>query len=113
MPYPYLPHRRRLPHSISLGGFRTPAAELAVPSLMRPASETLHNNRLIDCNTTTTSSLYKRQIGLLLKPELVDPPPDGMFPAALKEGTMAEAKLAPNLPDWMVEHANRYLASGG
>jgi hypothetical protein len=31
----------------------------------------------------------------------------------LKEGTMAEAKLAPNLPDWMVEHANLYLASGG
>ena len=26
---------------------------------------------------------------------------------------MAEAKLAPNLPDWMLEHANRYLASGG
>ena len=26
---------------------------------------------------------------------------------------MAEAKLAPNLPGWMVEHANRYLASGG
>jgi proline iminopeptidase len=26
---------------------------------------------------------------------------------------MAEAKLAPNLPDWMVEHANRYLASDG
>ena len=26
---------------------------------------------------------------------------------------MAEAKLAPNLPDWMVEHTNRYLASGG
>ena len=24
---------------------------------------------------------------------------------------MAEAKLAPNLPDWMVEHANLYLAS--
>jgi deazaflavin-dependent oxidoreductase (nitroreductase family) len=36
-----------------------------------------------------------------------------MFPATLKEGTMAEAKLAPNLPGWMVEHANRYLASGG
>jgi hypothetical protein len=34
-------------------------------------------------------------------------------PAASKEDTMAEAKLAPNLPDWMVEHANRYLASGG
>jgi deazaflavin-dependent oxidoreductase (nitroreductase family) len=31
----------------------------------------------------------------------------------LKEDTMAEAKLAPNLPDWMLEHANRYLASGG
>ena len=26
---------------------------------------------------------------------------------------MAEAKLAPNLPAWMVEHANRYIASGG
>jgi deazaflavin-dependent oxidoreductase (nitroreductase family) len=36
-----------------------------------------------------------------------------MLPAALKEDTMAEAKLAPNLPGWMVEHANRYLASGG
>jgi deazaflavin-dependent oxidoreductase (nitroreductase family) len=33
--------------------------------------------------------------------------------AVSKEGMMAEAKLAPNLPDWMVEHANRYLASGG
>ena len=26
---------------------------------------------------------------------------------------MAEARLAPNLPDWMVKHANLYLASGG
>ena len=26
---------------------------------------------------------------------------------------MAEAKLAPNLPGWMVDHANRYLSSGG
>jgi len=26
---------------------------------------------------------------------------------------MAEARLAPNLPDWQVQHANRYLASGG
>ncbi len=26
---------------------------------------------------------------------------------------MAEAKLAPNLPNWMVEHANRYMSSGG
>ena len=26
---------------------------------------------------------------------------------------MADARLAPNLPGWMVEHANRYLASGG
>src|SRR6266403_569707 len=26
---------------------------------------------------------------------------------------MTEAKLAPNLPDWMVEHAARYLSSGG
>jgi hypothetical protein len=36
-----------------------------------------------------------------------------ILPATLKEAMMAEAKLAPNLPDWMVEHANRYLASGG
>jgi len=26
---------------------------------------------------------------------------------------MTEPRLAPNLPQWMVEHANRYLASGG
>jgi len=26
---------------------------------------------------------------------------------------MTETKLAPNMPDWMVEHANRYLSSGG
>lgn len=26
---------------------------------------------------------------------------------------MPDAKLAPNLPGWMVEHTNRYLASGG
>ncbi len=26
---------------------------------------------------------------------------------------MTEAKLAPNLPGWMLEHTNRYLASGG
>lgn len=26
---------------------------------------------------------------------------------------MPDAKLAPNLPGWMVDHANRYIASGG
>ncbi|MEA2728613.1 MAG: hypothetical protein QOF70_3088 [Acetobacteraceae bacterium] len=26
---------------------------------------------------------------------------------------MAEAKLAPNLPQWMIDHANRYTSSGG
>ena len=26
---------------------------------------------------------------------------------------MADAKLAPNLPDWMLKHANAYLSSGG
>jgi proline iminopeptidase len=26
---------------------------------------------------------------------------------------MTDARLAPNMPDWMVEHANRYLSSGG
>jgi hypothetical protein len=44
---------------------------------------------------------------------LADPLGGDMLPAALKEDTMAEAKLAPNLPDWQVQHANRYLASGG
>jgi proline iminopeptidase len=45
--------------------------------------------------------------------QLADPPPGGILTSTSKESTMAEAKLAPNLPDWMVEHANRYLASGG
>jgi len=27
--------------------------------------------------------------------------------------TMSDAKLAPNLPDWMVEHVNSYISSGG
>jgi proline iminopeptidase len=58
-------------------------------------------------------SRRERQTGLLLNPDLADPASDAMFPATLKENTMAEAKLAPNLPDWMLEHANRYLASGG
>ncbi len=26
---------------------------------------------------------------------------------------MADAKLAPNLPQWMIDHAKRYLSSGG
>lgn len=26
---------------------------------------------------------------------------------------MTDAKLAPNLPEWMLRHANRYLSSGG
>ena len=26
---------------------------------------------------------------------------------------MPEAKLAPNLPQWMLDHANRYISSGG
>lgn len=26
---------------------------------------------------------------------------------------MSDAKLAPNLPGWMLDHANRYLSSGG
>ncbi len=26
---------------------------------------------------------------------------------------MAEAKLAPNLPQWMIDHANLYISSGG
>src|SRR5258708_17264523 len=39
------------PHSISFGGFRTPAAEHAATSLKRPASETLHNSGLMRANS--------------------------------------------------------------
>ena len=56
---------------------------------------------------SNTPSLDKRRIGLFSKPELADPSPNGMVAAALKEDMVAEAKLAPNLPDWMLEHANR------
>jgi hypothetical protein len=38
------------------------------------------------CKTTASSSLYKCQIGLLLKPELAELPPGGMFPAAFEGG---------------------------
>jgi deazaflavin-dependent oxidoreductase (nitroreductase family) len=31
----------------------------------------------------------------------------------MKEDMMAEAKLAANMPEWQVQHANRYLESGG
>jgi deazaflavin-dependent oxidoreductase (nitroreductase family) len=34
-------------------------------------------------------------------------------PGSEEIGTMTDAKLAPNLPGWMQDHANRYLASGG
>ena len=44
---------------------------------------------------------------------LADPALGAILPGSLKESMMTEAKLAPNLPDWMVKHANRYLASGG
>jgi len=27
--------------------------------------------------------------------------------------TMAEARLAPNLPQWMIDHVKRYTSSGG
>jgi proline iminopeptidase len=26
---------------------------------------------------------------------------------------MADAELAPNMPQWMIDHTNRYLSSGG
>jgi deazaflavin-dependent oxidoreductase (nitroreductase family) len=107
--------------TVSLGrrGGKNPAGEQTAWSASlqkRPqcyaAGETTRwvNNGLIDRNIVTPKHQDR---GLLLKTELADPSPDAMFPAALKEGTMAEAQLAPNLPDWMLEHANRYLASGG
>jgi deazaflavin-dependent oxidoreductase (nitroreductase family) len=34
-------------------------------------------------------------------------------PRAAGDTTMTETKLAPNLPQWMKDHANRYLSSGG
>ena len=44
----------------SLGGFRTPTAELAAPSLMRPASETLHKGR----HSTTSAALSRKPISI-------------------------------------------------
>jgi deazaflavin-dependent oxidoreductase (nitroreductase family) len=46
-------------------------------------------------------------------PALAKPASGAMLPPVSKEDTMAEAKLAPNMPEWMVKHANLYLASGG
>jgi proline iminopeptidase len=37
-----------------------------------------------------------------------------MAAAIMGESTaMTDVRLAPNLPQWMVDHANRYLSSGG
>jgi hypothetical protein len=48
----------RSPSAVSsLGGFRTPAAELAVPSLMRPASETLHKTEIAADHCSPTAPL--------------------------------------------------------
>jgi deazaflavin-dependent oxidoreductase (nitroreductase family) len=33
--------------------------------------------------------------------------------ATAKRTAMTEAKLAPNLPQWMIDQSNRYLSSGG
>ncbi len=97
-----------LVHSVAIATGRfwaqsRPSAELHVVEGQQQTYPSEHKNVVT----------RKRQIALLLNSDLVDPAPDGMFSAALMEGAMAEAKLAPNLPDWMVEHANRYLASGG
>src|SRR6185312_10922613 len=58
----------------SLGGFRTPAAERAAPSLKRPASETLHKSRLTRRNkvacSITSSARTSSGIGTLLSKTL-------------------------------------------
>ena len=76
---------------------------------------TPQHHRVDEPVTTSVSELglSKTLAQLEQRMELADLPPDAIFPTALKEDTMAEAKLAPNLPDWMLEHANRYIASGG
>src|SRR5207245_3235722 len=60
--------------------------------------------------------LYIRPIGQFYG-YLIGNPPRPLLCYALWhfEGArkMTDAKLAPNLPGWMVEHANRYLSSGG
>jgi hypothetical protein len=43
------------------------------------------NNRLIHGNTTT-SSLYKREVGTLFNPELANPTPNGMVPCSFEGG---------------------------
>ena len=46
---------------------------------------------------------------------LASSPVSGLHAPLGSEGVpiMTEAKLAPNLPGWMQDHANRYLSSGG
>src|SRR5258708_8630636 len=54
---------RRPPSAVSsFGGFRTPAAEYAAPSLKRPASETLHN---IGSGQSHSSAVSARAISAL------------------------------------------------
>jgi len=43
--------------------------------------------------------------------DLIDPPPRHWGVEGVRR--MTDAKLAPNLPGWMVEHANRYLSNYG
>jgi hypothetical protein len=51
----------------------------------RPSPHT--HQTLFNIETIEPSGYFaqERQIGLLLNSELADPPPDGMFPAALKD----------------------------
>jgi deazaflavin-dependent oxidoreductase (nitroreductase family) len=56
---------------------------------------------------------FARAHGAVAALTLFADPAQGAMLIAFEEETMAEAKLAPNMPDWQVKHTNLYLASGG
>src|SRR5262249_11757823 len=84
---------------------------------VRPGPGGLHPRRLRQCSGRSYARACRtprrrRWAGVALGGH-----PAAPFCATLlaftRRGTMTEAKLAPNLPDWMVQHANRYISSGG
>jgi deazaflavin-dependent oxidoreductase (nitroreductase family) len=64
------------------------------------------------CNREEDSG-FARAKGAVAQPTLLADPAQGAMLALFEEENMAEAKLAPNMPDWQVKHTNLYLASGG
>jgi hypothetical protein len=59
----------------SLGGFRTPAAEYAAPSLKRPASETLHKTGKSQIENNNTASPSKADVSIAAASQITQTSP--------------------------------------